>query len=384
MKVLIFTSQFVHGAAERLGHELAIDLNRSGIHADLMSLYTDAYPGAAVAADDAVKRGTPTVHFLGLKPHPSPFALAGGITRLNRLIRREGYDIVETSSSTPGLIATWATIGTNARHVVGVHFSFDNNSHVTLSTRLFTWSVRLHAPRTAFYAVSNSARCAWEDYSHIPKNKIAVIFNCIQDRFFHATSNRRQLCKELGISTRSRLILCAGRIATYKQQNNIIDAVAPICEAMDIVVLFAGEADADVPGSKAMLATMIDTVANRGLTNRFLFLGYRTDLHALMASCDLFVHPSAKEAFGLVLAEALAAGLPIVSTDIDGTREVLEDTDSTMVPANDVNALQTGIIETILRTPERLSVMKALGQARASLFRQRNRTLRMLDLFKAP
>jgi glycosyltransferase involved in cell wall biosynthesis len=383
MKALIFTSHFVHGAAERLGAELAVDLNQLGVHADVMSMYTTAFPGAISAADELIKRGVPKLHFLGLSPHPSPLSLIAAIFRLNKLIRQERYDILETSSTTPGLLAAWAITGTKARHIVGLHLSYDDNTPSPRSTKAFRWSVHLHS-RAHFYAVSNSAKRSWEAYTGTPEAYVEVVYNCIQERYFHGISIRRQLCQELGVSTTSRLILCAGRIAPYKQQDHLIDAIAPICEANDLVVLFVGDADATIPGSTAMLAQMIETVRKRGLTKRFHFLGYRSDLDALMASCDLFVHPAAKEAFGLVLAEALAAGLPIVSTDTDGTREVLEHTNSIMVPTNDVPSLQKGIITALSKTPEALAAMIAIGKTRASQFKQRDRTLRMLRLFQKP
>ena len=240
----------------------------------------------------------------------------------------------------------------------------------------------IHAPAFMQYPSPPNAR--GRPTQEHPGAHVEVVYNCIQDRYFHGVSIRRQLCQELGVSATSRLILCAGRIAPYKQQDHLIDAIGPICEANDLVVLFVGDADATIPGSTAMLAQMIETVRKRGLTKRFHFLGYRSRPGRPDGVLRSVCTPAAKEAFGLVLAEALAAGLPIVSTDTDGTREVLEHTDSIMVPTNDVPSLQKGIITALSQTPEALAAMIAIGKTRASQFRQRDRTLRMLRLFQRP
>jgi glycosyltransferase involved in cell wall biosynthesis len=63
-----------------------------------------------------------------------------------------------------------------------------------------------------------------------------------------------------------------------------------------------------------------------GLTDRVHFLGFRKDIPALMASADIFVFPSRYEACSLVLLEALAAGLPIITAQTAGGAEMVDPT----------------------------------------------------------
>ncbi len=116
MKVLIFMTQFYQlSGAERLAVELAEELNKRGIHADILSMYTENLPGVAEAKQDLLNRGIPNVHFLSMKIHPSIVSLLPAILRLRRLIREEGYDIIETSMVSPTVLAAWATRREKAR-----------------------------------------------------------------------------------------------------------------------------------------------------------------------------------------------------------------------------------------------------------------------------
>ena len=75
-------------------------------------------------------------------------------------------------------------------------------------------------------------------------------------------------------------------------------------------------------------------------------MGYRHDVPHLMASADFLVHAAKQEPLGRVLLEAAAAKLPIVATDVGGTREIIQNNESArLVPAGDANELAIGIWE---------------------------------------
>lgn len=381
MKILVFTSQFAVGAAERLGAELAVDLNRNGIRADVMSLYTPDLADSRNAGDELLKRGVSEVHYLGLPPNPSPARILVAIVRLNRILRRKGYDIVETSSLTPGVIAAWGRLRTGARHVAGIHYAFSSAAPAPRSVRLFRLSMRL-LPGTRFYAVSAYAKDAWTRFSGLPADRTRVIYNCVFARPSVGEEARDRMRKRLGIPGNSAVLLCAGRLAAYKRQEVVLDAVCREKGRRDFVVLFAGEPDLHVAGTREMVARMEETIARNGLGERVRFLGYRSDLHELMASADLLVHPTEKEAFGMVLAEALESGLPVVSTDVEGIPEVLEGTDSLLIRPGDPAALRRAMDTMLDRSPEEVRRAREKGLARAGRFGQRERTARMIEFFR--
>jgi glycosyltransferase involved in cell wall biosynthesis len=111
------------------------------------------------------------------------------------------------------------------------------------------------------------------------------------------------------------------------------------------------------------------------------FLGLRDDIPELMNSADVLVHPARKEGFGLVLAEALAAGLPIVATDVGGIPEVLACTDALMVPPDDPLALREALLDVLDRTPEEALACRRKARQRAQFFRPERRIKDMKKLF---
>lgn len=381
VKVLVFTSQFCHGGAERLGAELAIDLNKRGVHADVMGMYTEKMDRSSEAKSELLRRGVPSVHFLGLEPHPSFLQVIKGVLKLNALIRRQGYDIVETSSLTPGIIASCSRFGTSARHVAGIHYSFGRDGRESLSRRIFLAATHI-PPETHFYAVSDFVRKTWMEYSRAHARRTRTIYNSIGCREGRSGGSRQKMRGELGLSEDTRIVLCIGRLAAYKRQDLVVEALGPECEPENLAILFVGEEDALVAGTQEMLARVREEIRRLAIGSRVRFLGLRSDIRELMASADLLVHATEKEAFGLVLAEALAEGLPVVSTGVEGIPEVLQGTDSTMVPPGDAAALRRAALAALSRSPEEAGRVRSRGEEQAARFSQSKRTSRMLEFFE--
>ena len=92
------------------------------------------------------------------------------------------------------------------------------------------------------------------------------------------------------------------------------------------------------------------------------------------------MHPPMIEGFGLVLAEALAIGVPVVASNIDGISEVLEGTDSIMVPPDDPVALREGVLRVLSRTGQEIEQCRRKGKARAEFFRTERRVNELIRL----
>jgi len=89
-----------------------------------------------------------------------------------------------------------------------------------------------------------------------------------------------------------------------------------------------------------------ELVKQLGLEEKVKFFGVRSDVPELLSQADIFVLSSDYEGFGLVVAEAMAAGLPVIATAIGGIPEILEGGRAgILVPPKDVDALAKAIVE---------------------------------------
>lgn len=125
------------------------------------------------------------------------------------------------------------------------------------------------------------------------------------------------------------LIVALGRLHHNKGFDTLLRALA---HTTDGVLWLAGEGP-----ERNRLEALTDEL---GLRERVRFLGWQTASECVIAAADLFVCPSRHEPFGNVIAEAFAAGKPVIATRSDGAVEYIEDgSDGVLVPLDDPSAL---------------------------------------------
>jgi glycosyltransferase involved in cell wall biosynthesis len=386
LKVLIFMTQFCYlGGAERLGVELAEKLNKRGIHTDILSMYTDNLPGVVEAKEVLLNKGIPSVHFLNMHLHPPMVSIIPAILKLRRLIFEQAYDIVETSFGSTTILASWAIMGTRVRNVSGLHDIFTKERSNKMSHKFWRFTVRFNR-RIRFYAISNSVKSHWINYSNTKPDYTRTIYNGIPDDCYNAVPERKGVRTELKIPYDSKIALFVGRMLKRKGIDTLLDALCPILHSTDLFLIYVGgwdHLDEEIFLDEAgLFARMREQIARAGLDERVLFLGHRYDVPRLMASSDILIHPARIEGFGLVLAEAMAAGLPVVASNVGGIPEVLEGTDSLIVPPEDPLALRTAVLEVLNRNPEEAERAARQGRSCAERYRIDLRVNKIIKLFK--
>ena len=194
-------------------------------------------------------------------------------------------------------------------------------------------------------AVSDDVAAKVKDFTGINPAKIHTIINRIDVDSFRKTSARSGLSETLGISEGGNVIVTVARLMPPKGHIHLIDAMAGLTKKFPgLKLLLAGDGDL-----KEQLA---NRCASLGIMEKVRFLGNRSDVAEILRLANIFVLPSLWEGTSLALLEAMAAGKPIVATDIPGNRAVLAAEDSgLLVPPGDAAALEDAILH-LLECPE--------------------------------
>ncbi len=152
-------------------------------------------------------------------------------------------------------------------------------------------------------------------------------------------------------------LISVGRLSPEKGQRYLI-------EAMPQVLAHYPEATLDIVGAGPLRDRLQSQIQQLGLHNAVTLLGLRSDVPQLLQQSSLFVFPSLWEGLGVVVLEALAAGLPTIASAIPVLHEIIDhDVHGLLVPAQDPAALAEAII-TLLDRPAYAQQLGAAGRQR--------------------
>ncbi|QDT94914.1 Mannosylfructose-phosphate synthase [Gimesia aquarii] len=197
--------------------------------------------------------------------------------------------------------------------------------------------------------------------------KVTVCYNGVNTNRFQPRPATGILKQELGLKNDDRLCLTIGQIGLRKGQDILARAATILAERghQNLHFLLIGERHSQKQESidfDQAVSTAFETPILQGRLHR---LGYREDIDRLMNEADLLIHPAKQEPLGRVLLEALASGLPIVTTDVGGTREIVQHENSALlVAANDPIQLAKAV-EQSLNDQDLLKNLAFAGRQRA-------------------
>jgi glycosyltransferase involved in cell wall biosynthesis len=152
------------------------------------------------------------------------------------------------------------------------------------------------------------------------ESQINVIYNSCDERFFFYGREKNVLRKKLNFRSDDRIILFVGNLIRRKGLSLLMESLNLLRDKIpDFLALIVGEGE-DLQNLKSM-------VNKYGLNRNVIFYGRisKTKLSDLCALADVFVLPSTSEGHSVALLEAMASGLPIVASDIEGNKESVED-----------------------------------------------------------
>lgn len=127
--------------------------------------------------------------------------------------------------------------------------------------------------------------------------------------------NRERIRAELGIPKKAKLLLSVGELNKNKNHETVIRALARLSEIKGDKICYA------IAGKGEMEEKLKKLIRNLGLENQVFLLGFREDMATLYHAADIFVFPSKREGLGLAAIEAMATGLPLVTSNIHGIKD---------------------------------------------------------------
>jgi glycosyltransferase involved in cell wall biosynthesis len=173
----------------------------------------------------------------------------------------------------------------------------------------------------------------------LPDEKLSVIQNGVPDAEALSAERRTEIDAELGLGDDSAVVSIVGRLAPQKAHDRFLRAAAVVHRLRpEVRFLIVGDGELR-PGLETL-------AANLGLGEQVTFAGLRSDATDLIARSDLLVFSSVWEGLSIAALEALARGVPVISTDVAGARELLA-TGSGMIVAQDDGALADAIVRAL-------------------------------------
>jgi glycosyltransferase involved in cell wall biosynthesis len=169
--------------------------------------------------------------------------------------------------------------------------------------------------------------------------------------------NIGQMRRELGLKNEF-VFACVGRLHSCKGHKYLIEAVEILRNTHPSVRIL-------VVGDGPIHKELKKEVQVRRLGEYIHFLGYREDVYKILAVSNTLIQPSIFEGFGLAAAEAMACGLPVISTSLPSIAEVvLHEKTGLLVPKADSGALAKAMA-TLIDNPELAATYGAYGRQRA-------------------
>lgn len=321
MRILHITSRLVSGGAAR---NLLNVIEWERRHGHEVSV--------AVGVDHE-----PALHPYGIPVHVvptlvrevNPAADVRALRDLRGIVAGRSYDVVHTHLAKGGILGRIAARGqarvlTHTVHAVTFGVGFGRVPSLAYLT-----AERYCARFTDVFAVVGvqlkwtyaNAGIGSEHCYHIIRSPVDI------DAFLAtrswAASTRAAMRSRFGLPVSGQLVVGAGRLERVKRCDLLISAITPLLRRRALTLVLAGKG----PEEAALRAQ----ARRLGVAEQVIFLGHTDRLPQLLANADIFAHTSAAEGVPQVVLQALAAGVPVVATEVEGLREI-EHAPITIVP----------------------------------------------------
>ncbi|USP40445.1 glycosyltransferase [Acinetobacter sp. XS-4] len=299
MKIMLFITGLGMGGAEKVVCELADKLYELG-HEVCIVYFTG----------EIIRRPKNNIQIFYIPLKISSFFLS--LYSVMKLIDQWKPHVIHSHMFHANIIARLVKINKkNIRIICSSHSNYEGGA---LRMMMYAMTEKLCDVHTN---VSSNAATALMLAGAVRKRKIKAVYNGINVKDYYLDEvETKYLHKEFNLKGEAKIIITIGRIDTPKDYPNLLKAFKIIYEIDDNTHLF-------VVGNGPKKEEIMLLANNLGINSNVKFLGIRNDISKLLNACDLFISSSAWEGFGLAILEAMICKKPIVATETDGAKELL-------------------------------------------------------------
>jgi len=317
------------------------------------------------------KWGYPIIYLGISKKKLKKFRLSA-VFKIVEIIKIHDVDVIHCQRHKPtiyGTLAAWLA-GKKVKVLTTVH---GRNRTRTLSRKIINYVLFNRISR--IISVSDAVRddilkTNWT----LSPNKVATVYNGIDtDKFGDSTFTRQEVRTQLGLAIKDAFVFgTVGRLTKVKGQKVLLQAFAKVIRKYPNSWLV-------IAGKGSLEAELRRLAMELNINKRVVFLGFRMDIPEILRAYDAFILPSFSEGLPLSLLEAMATGIPVISSRVGGVPEILDGFDQKiMVTPSSVKELSVAMIWLAgLDKIERIELGKSLRSRVESYFTKEKMTSAM-------
>ena len=284
----------------------------------------------------------------------------GAMRTIGRIVREHGIDIINAHHFMSFIYAYYGCTITNHARLIYTEHSVSDVLRATGKWQ--TAGACLLRSCDAAIGVSEGVSSTLVSHFRLKSERVHTIENGVDvEKFVRHVGDRDRVRGQFGFSSKDLVI---GHVANFRKNKNhlfLLKAFREVAQRRyDAKLVFVGQGFPGDPENSE--ADIRGYIRECGLEDRVLLMGYRPDVDAVLPLLDLFCLVSYKEGLPLSLIEAMAAGLPVIGTDIEGIRGVIEpEVNGLVVRPDDVPAL-VAALNRLLEAPVLRQQMGAASQ----------------------